>query len=167
MPSRTCFQQQRPSEASIFVALDASRTCIFSRPTQLSFVRPLTGNIVFWRRGRRGSPSRPRHKPQGRPHRHKASYWQQAEQHHWMTEATGLQCWQQDVLPLAAQEHAVCGAANGMRFQRCPEGEDAVCWKHAIPAEVSAAIARRTVQRPGICVPTLDFGGSTGHGAGA
>ena len=47
LPRRTCFQQHRPKEANILVALDASRTCTFSRPIQLSFVSPFNGNFGF------------------------------------------------------------------------------------------------------------------------
>ena len=47
-PRRTCFQQQRPKDASIFVALEARRTCRRSRPTQLSLTQAFTGNFGFF-----------------------------------------------------------------------------------------------------------------------
>ena len=47
-PSRTCFQQHLPKEARIFVPWDASRTCVRSRPIQLSFAQALRGIFGFF-----------------------------------------------------------------------------------------------------------------------
>ena len=47
LPRRICFQQQRPREASILVALEESRTWIFSRPIQLSFAHASKGSLGF------------------------------------------------------------------------------------------------------------------------